>query len=492
MYTSGIFIFISLFFLIYLLYLILRKDRGYYWRIRRVKFENPLFLVGNVIDAILLRKSLAILVKDLYFKFSSERFFGMWILTVPNLVLRSPDLIKSILVKDFEYFYDRNVTCNEDVDPLSANMMFFMMNPKWKFIRAKTTPLFSSGKMKFIYSKIQIIAKDMALYMGFNNNTLTAQDIAAKFSTEVICSSAFGIDAHSFQDKETPFTKVGKDTFGLTLRNAFAAATYFCKSPLVEICKIKFVPSSTAKFLSELFLNMLEQRELNNSDRKDLLNVMIDFKNEYDLTENELVAQAAQFFLAGYETTSLVISFTLFELSLNKCIQDKLREEINENKDELGDVSYFNLKNMSYLDKVFSETLRKYPPVPFLGRTCMKDYKLPDSDILIEKGLAVMIPVIALHYDPKYFPNPQDFDPERFSEENVRGRNPFTYLPFGDGQRHCIGKRMAVLTVKLALFHIIKNFEVEINQKTKVPIQFSPKSFTLNSNPIYLTFKKLE
>jgi cytochrome P450 family 6 len=88
-----------------------------------------------------------------------------------------------------------------------------------------------------------------------------------------------------------------------------------------------------------------------------------------------------------------------------------------------------------------TETLRKYPPVPFLTRECTKKYTIPGTDVTIEEGTLVVIPVIGLHKDQKYFPNPEKFDPARFREEMKSKRPQFTYLPFGEGPRICIGKR---------------------------------------------------
>lgn len=86
------------------------------------------------------------------------------------------------------------------------------------------------------------------------------------------------------------------------------------------------------------------------------------------------------------------------------------------------------------------ESLRKYPPVPVLDRECSRPYKIPGTDAVLEQGVHVHIPVYALHRDPEYYPNPEKFDPERFTEENKKARPQFTYLPFGDGPRICIGK----------------------------------------------------
>jgi cytochrome P450 family 6 len=92
---------------------------------------------------------------------------------------------------------------------------------------------------------------------------------------------------------------------------------------------------------------------------------------------------------------------------------------------------------------VFTETLRKYPILPFLDRACFTDYELPspsgNGTITLPAGTGVFMPVLAIHYDPQYYPEPEKFDPERFTEENKRSRPKYSYIPFGEGQRGCIG-----------------------------------------------------
>jgi len=93
---------------------------------------------------------------------------------------------------------------------------------------------------------------------------------------------------------------------------------------------------------------------------------------------------------------------------------------------------------------MFTETLRKHPILPFLDRKCCIDYELPaptgNRTIKLPIGTGVYIPVLGFHYDPKYFPEPEKFDPDRFTEENKRSRPNYAYLPFGEGPRNCIGK----------------------------------------------------
>lgn len=89
---------------------------------------------------------------------------------------------------------------------------------------------------------------------------------------------------------------------------------------------------------------------------------------------------------------------------------------------------------------LFLETLRLYPPVPTLNRECTIDYKIPGTDVVIEKGTYVLISALGLHTDPDIFPSPYEFNPERFSPENKGNIPSYAYLPFGEGPRNCIGE----------------------------------------------------
>lgn len=92
-----------------------------------------------------------------------------------------------------------------------------------------------------------------------------------------------------------------------------------------------------------------------------------------------------------------------------------------------------------------AETLRLYPAIAFLVRMCVMDYPVPDSDFVIEKGEILFIPINGMHHDPQYFPNPESFNPERFSEDAETPIPNYCFLPFGEGPRICIGRWLIFL-----------------------------------------------
>lgn len=163
-----------------------------------------------------------------------------------------------------------------------------------------------------------------------------------------------------------------------------------------------------------------------------------------EITDEVITAQALVFFIAGFTTSSSLMSFLAYELVVSPEIQKTLQDEIDL-VTQNGTISYEDVLQMKYLDQVVSEALRKYPPGYVLNRICVKDYvikpKFENEKIaVIEKGCLIAIPVIALHYCPEFFPNPEKFDPARFSDENKGKILTGSYMPFGMGPRNCIGK----------------------------------------------------
>lgn len=157
------------------------------------------------------------------------------------------------------------------------------------------------------------------------------------------------------------------------------------------------------------------------------------------------------------------MSFALYELALNPDIQERLAEEIRTAMESNGGVlTYELLLGMKYLDMVISgkvnfimsrskvgstdsslfrnpETLRMYPPSDNLVRKVVKPYQIEETNVTLDENTRVFIPVAAIHRDPKYYHNPDLFDPERFTPEEKEKRHPMAFLPFGDGPRSCIG-----------------------------------------------------
>lgn len=150
-----------------------------------------------------------------------------------------------------------------------------------------------------------------------------------------------------------------------------------------------------------------------------------------------------------------------------------------KHKEEGKGFSYhqINANNFVLLPK---ETLRKHQLID-LSRVCVEDYKIPGTDVIIEKGTSIVIPTFAIHHDEKFYPDPEKFDPTRFNSNNTAGTSSVDrpYLPFGEGPRNCIGRRMGKMFVKVGICSTLQQFFVEldnrhIGKKIKLSLNLHP------------------
>ncbi|KAF5308791.1 hypothetical protein FQR65_LT06024 [Abscondita terminalis] len=282
------------------------------------------------------------LLSSIHKTFNSP-YIGFYVLHKPALIIKDPEIIKNVLVKDFGSFCDRYVLSDYESDSMTASMTFFANNPEWKYIRTKITPVFSSGKLKKMFHLIAEMGTDMTSYLKINtvNSCIEAKEICGKFSTNVITSCAFGLNAHSFEDDDAPFRKYARMMFDSDLKNGFYQSCYFVAHTLVKIFKFPFLNHEITAFMRNIFWKSIEQREHSKEKRNDLIDVIKEFRHEpyknnnFKFEGDNVVAQASQFFAAGFETVSSTISFALYELSLNLDIQERLRTEINNKLDFL-------------------------------------------------------------------------------------------------------------------------------------------------------------
>lgn len=155
--------------------------------------------------------------------------------------------------------------------------------------------------------------------------------------------------------------------------------------------------------------------------------------------DDEIVSQCFSFFGAGFETVATFLIFAAYEIAANPDVQQKLYEEIADTNEQLvgKSITYDTLQKMRYLDQFVCEVLRRWPPATVIDRVCTKDYVYNDgknTKFTLEKGDMIMIIVYSVHHDPKYFSEPEKFDPDRFSGDNKGKIQPGTYIPFGTGK----------------------------------------------------------
>merc|ERR1719483_859757 len=172
------------------------------------------------------------------------------------------------------------------------------------------------------------------------------------------------------------------------------------------------------------------------------------------------------FLLAGFDTVATVLSFTLFFIATNPECLKKAQKEIDEVLEgEFPD--YESANSLNYLEMCINESMRIYPPGFMVDRVVEDDIEI--EGVKIPGGITVTIPICGIHRDPELWENPEQYDPERFTPENKATRHPYAFMPFGQGPRNCIGMRLAMLEMKVALASVLQALTPVVCDKTVCP-----------------------
>lgn len=193
----------------------------------------------------------------------------------------------------------------------------------------------------------------------------------------------------------------------------------------------------------------------------DLLQILMDarYSDGHGMSDDLVLSESMQLLVAGHETSSNGLSWLLYLLSSRPDCLERIRQEFDA---VLGDapLGYADVPKFTFSTQVISEALRLYPPFWMVDRMALSDDQA--GDLLIPKGSTVVVFVYGAHHSPKYWENPETFDPERFSKANEKLHNQFAYLPFGAGPRGCIGGNYAMLQILMILSVLLRKYDLRL------------------------------
>ncbi|KAL0270759.1 UNVERIFIED_CONTAM: hypothetical protein PYX00_008058 [Menopon gallinae] len=499
----------------YLLYLFGTQHYGH-WKKKGIRYLKPSFpFVGNSADFILKRMSSAESIIKIYNSFPGQSFGGFFMFRHPVLMIRDPEVIRNIMIRDFEHFVNRNILIDPEVDPLFGKNLVSLKGQQWKDMRNTLSPAFTSSKMKSMFTLINKCGTQMTDYVDSviqqqmdtghpdSLGSFTDKDMAVlefknffrRFANDVIATSAFGVQVDSLKDPDNEFYRMGGKVVNLTGLVWLKFILCFTFPTLMKVFRVSVFGKDEHTFYTRMVHDTIASREKEGTVRPDLIHLLMQIRKgklagekseEKHVTDDEITAQSVVFFLAGYESVSVSLSFTAYELAMNPQIQTALQEEIDRVVEEEGGITYDGIMHkMKYLDMVISESLRKWPPSILGNRVVSKDYVIArtekNPEVLLKAGEDVWIPIIAIHRDPENFPDPEKFDPERFSEKNRDGIRPFTYMPFGNGPRNCIGLRFAQMELKACVVHLLRKYTFRVVGKTQIPLRLSRTNQSLTA-----------
>ncbi|XP_069676194.1 cytochrome P450 9e2-like [Periplaneta americana] len=471
-----------------------------------IPHDTPLPFIGSMGPTILKRQPLTDTILDMYKAKKGRPYSVMFMFRIPMIVIFDLELIKTITVKDFDYFPNRQMAVFENFNSLFSKALTCLKGQDWRDKRSILSPVFTSSKMKTMFVLVSECCQQFVNFLEecFQNrpngcgiqkdgNTLILElkNFFNRYTNDVIATTAFGLGVDSLKQPKNEFFLMGQETCNFGILKVLLVMSM---PKLMKFLGISILPNRICDFFSSLVKDTIATREREGIVRPDLLQLLMQAQkgNLQDensteqqarsgrrvLDDEDVVAQCVVFFLAGFDTASTFICFVCYHLAVDQDIQTRLQKEIDETlREGGGKFSYEALNGMKYLDMVVSETLRMHPS-PGADRVCVRNYTLQaDPPMELIPGDSVFIPIIGLHFDPNYFPDPDRFDPERFSDDNKHKINPLTYMPFGMGPRMCIGNRFALMETKLALTNLLSRFNIKVVPKTPIPMKIVQTGF---------------
>ncbi|KAG7155223.1 Cytochrome P450 6k1-like 2 [Homarus americanus] len=306
-------------------------------------------------------------IDEVYKNLAESKFCGYYEQLTPTFMLMDPELVKTILIKDFDHFVDRrHIRLTSKRDGVFTEMLTTINGDHWKGIRSVVSPTFSSGRMKGIFPLVALKADALVDYIHRqikSHSALPLQKTFALFALEVISSCAFGMETNAFEcGGETTFNVMVEKLFAVSFFRKIKLFLYLLSPRITSFFKISLTAPEIV-FFENVIMETMKQRE-KGGKRGDFLDLMMEAREDqkdpnlkapkYPLKDATIVANSILFILAGYETTATTLSFVAFLLAQHPEQQQRLRQELENIVKEYGTLTYQGIMEAKFLDACIS------------------------------------------------------------------------------------------------------------------------------------------
>ncbi|XP_017787225.1 PREDICTED: probable cytochrome P450 4d14 [Nicrophorus vespilloides] len=380
-----------------------------------------------------------------------------------EVVMTSPNLINK--TNDYIMLFNRWL----------GDGLLISSGEKWRAHRKILTPAFHYKILEDFIDVFESRGKFLIdnLLKASSEDCVNVHKLFSLYTLDVICDSAMGTSVnvqcnpdHKYMDAIETMC----DIASTRLVNPIYISEWMYKYTNLYKTEIKALETITSFSLGIIekrrqFLESRHSDDVNDYDefgkRRKMTFMDILLKstiNGNPLTNEEIREEVDTFLFEGHDTTSAAISFTCYNLSKNPEVQKLVYEEVCQVLPPDRAVTITDVQNLKYLEMVIKESLRLYPSVALYGRVVDKEFVY--NGIKLPKNLRIGVNLYSLHRDPDEFPDPEKFNPLRFTADEQSKRHPLAYIPFSAGHRNCIGQKFAMLELKSAIAKVIQNFEL--------------------------------
>ncbi|MBQ3168114.1 cytochrome P450 [Campylobacter sp.] len=372
-------------------------------------------------------------------------------------VVNDPKEVRKIMIDNVKEF-PKSDMLHELLKPLLGVSIFTTNGEVWKKQRELLRPSFEMTRISKVFDLMSSAAADMMdRFRKYPDGSIVEVDEHMTFVTaDVIFRTIMSSKLDEIKGKEIlhAFVTFQEETARTAIRKFFCVPQWL-SNILGENKRMK-AGAVIRKSLSDIIKPRYENYE---SDTYcDILSSLlhtVDASSGERFSFEEILDQVSMLFLAGHETTASSLTWTLYCLSLDQDAQQKAYNEIiSINKD--GKFSISDIKDMKYLTNVFKEALRLYPPVGFFARQSKGEAKIRDK--VLQKGSGVVVAPWLIHRHDDFWDAPHEFRPDRHNENIPKEK----YMPFGLGERICIGQGFAMQEAIIILANILREFKLEL------------------------------
>lgn len=401
------------------LYLWFRRNFNYWQRYPQIPSVKGKIFSGSVKDIVTFKTNFGFQLQKIAedSRYENEAVVGIYGLYKPALLIREPELLKAIFIKDFDLF--RNRSCEAGRHDISGTLNLFLARyPYWREMRSKLAPVFSSRKLKYMYPLMEKVGENLQQILSERPDRFRddVNGLCSRYTTDIMSSAILGNACNSIENPQELLFIEAQKFVAFSFKRALHFLIIFFAPKLNGLFKTRFFYKSTEDFIGSYIKQTMAQRETLPAQQHDLIDQFVDMKQEAQAKGEDvanftqgLVAQTCILLTAAFDASANTISFTLLELAKHQQIQQTLREEIIQAflKDG-GKISYQTLNSLEYLQMVINESLRLYPILPLYERmhefhpNRVKGFSLkPFYDYELPHQMPVYVSVLALHHNKK-------------------------------------------------------------------------------------------
>lgn len=370
----------------------------------------------------------------------------------PTCLLTNPEYIEEVL-KDREHFIkSRGLRA---LKTLLGEGLLTAEGESWFRQRRLAQPVFHQKRISG-YGEIMVDYTNRMLQSWQDGEVHDIHADMMRLTLEIVMKSIFNKDVNAGEAKVVADAlDIAMHWFESKRRQNFLVWEWFPRPENIQYRQ------AIAQMDAAIY-QLIQARRNNNEESHDLLSMLMNAEDEETherMNDKQLRDEVATLMLAGHETTANTLSWTWMLLSQYPQVREKLQAELQQVlQGKLPTVE--DLRRLPYTQQVIKESMRLYPPVSLMGREVAQDTTIGDYEV--SQGTAIMISQWVMHRHPKYFDNPEAFQPERWTEDFEKQLPRGVYIPFGDGPRICIGKGFAQMEAALLLATIAQKFQVDV------------------------------